>query len=194
MDHFLFSVMKEYISYTQPKTGRPKALTVDYLIDRIRFVLRTGCQWYHLPVENGSWQTVYRYFSLWSRQRVFEKTFDHLVHFYVKRHGLSSELVADTSFVKNICGRDCLGKSSVDRGRKASKISALVDSRGMPLALLFHPGNKNDGKSLLHLLTRAQKTVHLSGKTLYADKAYDSSRCRNVIAGKGLHNNVTTKL
>jgi transposase len=68
MDHFMLNVMKEYISYTHAKTGRPKALDLDYLIDRIRFVLRTGCQWCHLPVDNGSWQTVYRYFSLWSRQ------------------------------------------------------------------------------------------------------------------------------
>jgi hypothetical protein len=57
------------------------------------------------------------------------------------------------SFVKNICGRDCLGKSSVDRGRKASKISALVDSYGVPLTMLFHPGNKNVD---LNDLTKAQ--------------------------------------
>jgi transposase len=193
MDHFLYSIMKEYIAYTHSRIGRPKVFDVDYIIDRIRYVLRTGCQWYHLPVENGSWQTVYRYFSLWSRQRIFEKTFIHLVKFYVKRHGLSSELVTDTSFVKNICGRDCLGKSSVDRGRKASKISALVDLYGVPLTMLFHPGNKNDGKTLLHLLTRAQKNIELSGKILFADKAYDSSRCRHVIAAKGLHNQVTLK-
>jgi hypothetical protein len=45
----------------------------------------------------------------------------------------------DTSFVKKIYGRDCVGRNPTDRGRKATKLSALVAADGVPLALAFFP-------------------------------------------------------
>jgi transposase len=83
--------------------------------------------------------------------------------------------------VKNVYGRDCLGRSYYDRGRKATKVSALVDQSGVPLHLLFHPANKYDGKTLAHLLDKASKHVMLKGKCIHADRAYDSERCRSAV-------------
>ena len=103
------------------------------------------------------------------------------------------ELIVDTSFVKNVWGRDCLGKSPVDRGRKATKVSILTDARGTPLQLLFHPGNKNDSRSLPHLLDTASKRVSLSGKHIYADKIYDSTYCSDTIRRHQLVNRVSKK-
>lgn len=45
----------------------PRAFCVEYLLDRIEFVLRTGIQWSNLPVEGGSWKTVYHHFAKWSQ-------------------------------------------------------------------------------------------------------------------------------
>lgn len=44
--------------------GRPRLFSYDFILDRILFLLCTGCQWAKLPVENGSWKTIYHYFSL----------------------------------------------------------------------------------------------------------------------------------
>ena len=34
--------------------GRPRVLSLEYLLDRIVYALRTGCQWSALPVQHGS--------------------------------------------------------------------------------------------------------------------------------------------
>ena len=47
----------------------------------------------------------------------------------------------DSTFVKNIYGRDCIGRNPTDRGRMATKVSALVDQDGLPLSLRFFPAN-----------------------------------------------------
>lgn len=144
------------------------------------YVLRTGCQWASLPVKNGCWKTIYHYFAKWSKAHVFEQAHQDLVKFYTKR-GLSRDVVVDTSFVKNVWGRDCLGKSPVDRGRKATKVSVITDALGTPLQFLFHPGNKNDSRSLPHLLDRVSMHLDITGKHIYADRIYDSSYCTDAV-------------
>ena len=175
-------------------TGRPRALALRYVLDRIAHVLRTGCQWSQLHVQGGSWKTIYHYFAHWSKAHVFENAFHDLVQFYLKRNKRPSKtLVVDTSFVKNVWGRDCLGRSPVDRGRKATKVSAITDAQGTPLYLLFHPGNKNDGKTLAHMIGKVAKRISLQGRCLYGDKAYDTQPCQDVMRRHGLRNCITKR-
>ena len=186
----LHHLRTDYVS----RAGRPRTLAVDYVLERVAYVLRTGCQWTNLPVENGSWKTIYHYFSQWSKKHVFERAFLDILRFYLRRRGgVSKNIVVDTSFVKNVWGRDCLGKSPVDRGRKATKVSALTDNIGTPLYLLFHPGNKYDGKTLAHMLQKVDKLFEIEGRSLFGDKGYDSSRCRDAIRRYGLVDSVTKK-
>ena len=89
------------------------------------------------PAKNPFY-TIYHYFSLWSKQHLFERAFHDLLKFYVgRRGGLSKNIVVDTSFVKNVFGSDCLGRSPIDRGRNATKVSAITDDMGTPLATLL---------------------------------------------------------
>jgi putative transposase len=172
------------LSYIRPvaQTGRPRALSPDQLIDSISYVLRTGCQWRQLHPPGGvSWQCVYAWFRHMSKTHVFENAYNDLLRFYADRHGISQQIITDTTFVKNVYGRDCVGRSYYDRGRKATKVSALVDVHGIPIQLLFHPANKYDGKTLHHLMQTAGRRVSLEGRTIYGDRAYDSERCRDVV-------------
>ena len=65
----------------------------------------------------------------------------------------------DTSFIKNVHGSDVVGPNPTDRGRMASKISLLTDSRGTPLCAVFHKANKHDGSTLKHTLETFQRKV-----------------------------------
>jgi putative transposase len=167
-----------------PQGRRPK-LSTAYLLDRIFFVCRTGCQWSHLPVENSSYKTVYHYFSKWSKARVFEDAFYAMVR---ARPTKNTTLIADTSFVKNVHGTQVLGRNPTDRGRKATKVSLLTDKQGTPLCTVFHKANKNDCLTLRHLLnTAARKTDSVRHyRELLADKGYDSQDCRGVCSAFGL--------
>jgi putative transposase len=121
--------------------GRRRKVSLAYALDRIFYVCRTGCQWSQLDVHNSSHKTIYHYFNTWSKARIFENVFYTTVN---ERAPVAGPLVVDTSFVKNVYGKDVTGRNPTDRGRKATKASLLTDSQGTPLACVFHKGNKSD--------------------------------------------------
>ena len=159
--------------------GRRQKLSIAYLLDRIFFVLKSGCQWSMLPVSGSSYKTVYHYFNKWSKASIFENSFYDVVS---KKKPLSSVLIVDTSFVKNALGKDVLGANPTDRGRKATKVSLLTDGQGAPLCSVFHKKNKIDGQTLRHLLKTAHEKSKIRNcyRALLADKEYDSDICRKL--------------
>ncbi|KAL1504766.1 hypothetical protein AB1Y20_008542 [Prymnesium parvum] len=79
----------------------------------------------------------------------------------------------DTSYIKSIYGRDLTGRNSTDRGRRATKLSALVDSDGVVHSLAFFPGNTSD-YSTVEATLAGRLTDTPRGTALYADEGYDS--------------------
>ena len=157
--------------------GRRRKLSIAYILDRIFYVCRTGCQWSQLHVQDSSYKTVFHHFNLWSKARIFENVFYETVK---ARSPIGGAVAVDTSFVKNVFGRDVTGRNPTDRGRKATKVSLLTDRRGTPLCSVFHRANKSDALTLRHLLdTSIRKTDQLHAyDALMADKGYDSATCR----------------
>ncbi|WP_375315780.1 transposase [Wolbachia endosymbiont (group A) of Colletes cunicularius] len=46
--------------YFEPKkTGRPRKHSIRTIINAIRYMMRTGCQWRQLPKDFPPWKTVY---------------------------------------------------------------------------------------------------------------------------------------
>jgi len=190
---FAKTVLKSFVDKAFPvsKTGRPRSATTEELIDHIFILLRTGTQWRLLPTgDKVSWQTVHRHFQKWSKEGIFQRTYDHLLKLYCTKFSKTRQfIITDCSFVKNIFGIDCLGPSPVDRGRKASKLSIIVDEQGIVWSATFHPGNKSDPKAFLHTLSQASQIhAHLPGKKFYADKAYDNRRCDDAVQAAGMIN------
>ena len=112
-----------------------------------------------------------------SKARLFENVFYAAV---TARQPVGGFVVGDTSFVKNVFGRDVTGRNPTDKGRRATKISLLTDRRGTPLCSVFHKADKSVALTLKHLLgTHTRKTDQLQAyDTLLADKGYDSATCR----------------
>jgi transposase len=71
------------------------------------------------------------------------------------------------------------------RGGLTTKIHALVDANGNPIALKLTEGQAHDGKSASDLLDRLG-----AGQTLLADRAYDSDALRESLARRGAWANV----
>ena len=160
-----------------PKSiGRPRVASTTFVLDRVLYLCRTGCQWAHLPLPDFmSYKTIYHRFRIWAKHRVFEDAFYQRVCSYRMQH--RTPLVVDTSFVKNQYGRDVLGRNPTDRARKATKVSMLADADGVPLAFHFHPANKHDSGTIGHLLDTASRKAGgnlQSHESLYADKGYDA--------------------
>ena len=71
------------------------------------------------------------------------------------------------------------------RGGLTTKIHAVVDAEGMPIALKLTEGQAHDGKSAQDLLGTLR-----NGDILLADRAYDSGALRQTLAARGTWANI----
>jgi transposase len=71
------------------------------------------------------------------------------------------------------------------RGGLTTKIHALVDAQGLPIALKLTEGQAHDGRSAQDMLEQLQ-----AGQILLADRAYDSDAMRKALAQRGAWANV----
>jgi transposase len=76
----------------------------------------------------------------------------------------------------------CMGRS---RDGLTTKIHALVDARGLPIALTLTPGQAHDGRSAADMLDTLG-----GGDVLLADRAYDSDALRLEMAARGAWANI----
>jgi transposase len=71
------------------------------------------------------------------------------------------------------------------RGGLTTKIHALVDSNGLPIALKLTEGQAHDGKSAADMVGGLGQ-----GQILLADRAYDSDALRGAVAAQGAFANI----
>ncbi len=71
------------------------------------------------------------------------------------------------------------------RGGLTTKIHALVDANGLPVALKLTEGQAHDGRSAEGMLEGLT-----AGQVLLADRAYDSDQLRRTMAAQGAWANV----
>ena len=120
---------------------------------------------------------------IWARVGVFKTAYNAVFRLYARRDRKGEYHCIDTSYVKNIMGRDCTGRNPTDRGRRATKISALVTDKGLPVSLTFFPGNTSDYNTVTQTLQhRGPDAMPRGGRIpMYADKGYDSHAVRREI-------------
>lgn len=71
------------------------------------------------------------------------------------------------------------------RGGLTTKVHALVDAEGLPIALKLTEGQAHDGRSATDMFDTVQ-----AGHTLLADRAYDSDALRDMLLKRGAWGNI----
>jgi transposase len=162
------------------KVGRPHKSHEDLLEQFLR-ILRTGAPW--RDVRNIDFRTAHMHFIRWARLGVFESAYQKLLRLVRRPRRDRSFLVVDTTFVKNVFGTDVVGRNPTDRGRKATKMVALVDEKGLPHRLGFVPANMSDFRTVSSVLPLPKGK---RGCRFYADKGFDSNEIRQAVRQSGL--------
>ena len=118
--------------------GKPPADT-STLLQYMLLVLKSGMAWRHLSDTACpyNYRTVHRAFQQWNAEGVFHQAYRNLFKLYRRRRRPKYHCI-DSSYVKSIYGVDCTGRNPTDRGRKATKLSAIVDDTGVLIALKFY--------------------------------------------------------
>ena len=104
LSHDQYRLLEPFIPPAKPG-GRPRTTDMRRLLDGLFFVVRTGCQWRHLPPPPAfpPWPTVYGYFGAFLAAGVWESLRHHLVVMLREGEGRQASPTAaiiDTQSVK----------------------------------------------------------------------------------------------
>jgi transposase len=145
--------------------------------------LRTGSPWRDLPSCLGPWQSAYTRFRCWSDSGLWSYMLTELA-----QEGADLEyLMVDSSSVRvhQDAARthrgqevDAMGKS---RGGLTTKVHALCDALGYPLAFILTCGQRGDATQGIGLLLKAMQP----GCSCLLDGGYDSDAIREYVLQEG---------
>jgi transposase len=154
------------------------------VISGIIYVIRNGLPWKDAPCEYGPPKTLYNRFVRWSRMGVFNRIFAALAG----RAGIPERLMMDATHLKaHRTAASLHKKGDVSRcigrtkGGLNSKLHAVCEGAGKPVALLLSEGQMSDYKGAALLLDSLPRA-----KELLADRGYDADWFRTALKEKGI--------
>jgi transposase len=154
--------------------------------DRVVFeklvqVLVFGCAYHRIADESCSDTTLRRRRDEWIEGGVMERLRKIALTAYERTIGLElADMAVDGCITKAPCGGEKAGKSPVDRGKRGTKRSTAVDSRGIPLGTVTAPANRHDSPLLTETLDALAEALGglPEGSSVHLDRGYDSKATR----------------
>jgi transposase len=176
-----------------PLGGRPP-IGHKIVVKVIWFVLATGCRWADVPLEMGcSGRTAHRRLQEWETMGIWDRLHLQLLTLLRKAGQLDLHTaIIDSVQVRAFGGGEETGPSPVDRGKRGSKHTLMVDGHGTPLAIRTVGANVSDQTQIIPIVL---DFPHIGGKpgrpkehpdTAYADRGYDSDDTRALLRWLGI--------
>jgi len=183
-----------------PLGGRPR-ITHRTVLKVIWFVLATGCRWKDVPVEMGCCgETARTRLQAWERAGIWGNLHRALLTMLNQEKQLDLKIaIIDSTQVRAFGGGDASGPSPVDRRKRGTKFTLLVDSHGIPLVVHAAPGNSSDHCEILPTVVAFPEIGGKPGrppthpKKLYADAGYDSEATRSILRWLGIEPHIRHK-
>jgi transposase len=154
------------------------------VISGIIYVIRNGLPWKDAPREYGPHKTLYNRFVRWSTRGILNRIFAALAG----KAGMPERLMIDATHLKahrtaaslqqKRAVPRCLGRT---KGGLNSKLHAVCDGSGKPVALLLSEGQMSDYKGAALRLDSLPKATEL-----LADRGYDADWFRAALKAKGI--------
>lgn len=143
-------------------------------IEAVIWMLRSGAPWRMLPREYGNWNSVFDRYNAWSLKGIWTRFFE----FCIQDPSLEWVSIDSTIVRAHACAagyeRDGNDKHALGRskGGFTTKVHVAVDGRGLPIKILFSPGQRHD-------ITQAPVLINeLQDALIIGDKAFDSDEFR----------------
>jgi transposase len=183
-----------------PAGGRPPLSNHD-ILKVLWFVLTAGIRWEDVPSEMGcSGRSAHRFLRHWEQLGCWSRLHADLLRLLHKADKLDPDLVvADAVLVRAFGGGELAGKSPVDRGKKGSKHTLLVERHGVPLVIRTAGANVSDHRLIIPLVISFPKVTGKPGRpkelpdVLYADRGYDSDATRWILAWLGIESHIARR-
>jgi len=176
-----------------PEGGRrPKSHHV--VLKVIWFVLVTSCRWKDVPKEMGCCgETARTRLQAWERVGIWEQLHRLLLTMLNGKGQLHLETaIIDTTLVRAFGGGEATGPSPVDRRKKGTKFTLLVDRDGVPLVIRAVAANRSDQLEIVPAVVSFPAVGGKPGRPrthpgkLYADAGFDCEATRSLLRWLGI--------
>nr|WP_245894799.1 IS5 family transposase [Nostoc cycadae] len=140
-------------------------------VEAVLYRYRAGIPWRDLPGRFRDCRVIHTRFSRWSKTGVWEKVFQHLADDADNEYAMIDSTIVrahqHSAGAKGGRQREAIGRS---KGGLSTKIHAVVDALGNPLAFHLTPGQACDLDGADQLLP------DILADTVIADKGYDADQ------------------
>lgn len=203
MPEEFFEIVSHHLPPEQPvgpKGGRPR-IAHRIVVRVIWFVLTTGTRWEDVPPELGcSGRTAHRRLRAWEEAGIWDRLHAELLRLLRKEGKLDPDtVIIDSVTVRAFGGGEATGPSPVDRRKKGTKHTVLVDRHGVPLAIRTAGANASDHGQIIPLILDFPKVGGQPGRPkelpdeAYADRGFDSEGTRELLRWLGIEPHIARR-
>jgi hypothetical protein len=177
-------IIEKIINKLEPKKNknycRNQKYTTKEYISGIIEVITNNISWrkYNGKINGRILNNKHNYYS---KLGVYDELYKYNLNEYClkTKNSYSKYLSMDSTFIVNKNGTEKIGRNIYYKNKRGRKITAIVDSKGIPLNIHITSGNKHDCRIAPKIINQVK--INKDTKYLIADKGYDSKKIREKI-------------
>lgn len=145
------------------------------VLNALRWLVRTGCQWRYMPNHFPPWPAVYQQARRWVAAGCFEAMahdLRQLLRLAGGRNPTPSAVILDGRTIRSTPESGARAGYDGHKRRNGSKVHIAVDTLGHLLALVVTPADEQEREQVAELAAAVQEATGQTVRLAYVDQGY----------------------